>query len=102
MDAALWHGRQSRRGTKGGGLLLLTLAFAFPAIPMGCAFLAHPVSYPLMTLAGIVRMIATACLIYRWSEHKASLDLKANRKLVLDTPIARFDARYFAACRATA
>ncbi|WP_166891841.1 MULTISPECIES: hypothetical protein [unclassified Burkholderia] len=51
MDAAPWHGRQSRRGTKGGGLVLLTLAFAFPAIPMGCAFLAHPVSYRLLTLA---------------------------------------------------
>lgn len=29
-------------------------------------------------------MIATACLIDLWSEHRASLDLKANRKLVLD------------------
>ncbi|WP_412530158.1 hypothetical protein [Burkholderia lata] len=40
-------------------------------------------------------MIATACLIHLWSEHKASLDLKANRKLVLDTTIARLDERYF-------
>ncbi|VWD28800.1 hypothetical protein BLA18112_05905 [Burkholderia lata] len=87
------------RGTKGGGLFLLALAFAFPAIPVGCAFLTHPMQYPLMTLGGIVLIIATACLIlyliYLWSEHKVSLDLKANRKLVLDTTIARLDERYF-------
>lgn len=53
------------------------------------------VPYPLLTRVGIVLMIATACLIHLWSEHKASLDLKANRKLVLDTTIARLDERYF-------
>ncbi|RXV65790.1 hypothetical protein D1006_37920 [Burkholderia stabilis] len=87
------------RGTKGGGLWLVALFIAYPAIPVGCAFLTHSFQYPFMTLAGIALVIAAACLtvfvIYRWSEHKVSLDLKANRKFVLDTTIARLDERYF-------
>ncbi|WP_423372201.1 hypothetical protein [Burkholderia sp. LMG 32019] len=87
------------RGTKGGGLWLVALLVAYPAIPVGCAFLTHSFQYPLMTLAGLALIIAAACLtvfaIYRWSEHKVSLDLKANRKFVLDTTIARLDERYF-------
>ena len=36
-----------------------------------------------------------ARVIYLRSEHNASLDLKANRKLVLDTTIVRLEERYF-------
>ncbi len=57
MDAARRHARQSRCGTQGGGLVLLTLAFAFPAVPMGRTCLTHPMPYPLMTLAAIVLMV---------------------------------------------
>ncbi|MCA8294918.1 hypothetical protein LGN19_14070 [Burkholderia sp. AU30198] len=91
------HERARLRGMKGGGLLIVVVALVFTAVPVGLVFLMERMAFPLLTflwVAGIVVITSLSVyLIGKWYEHKVSLDLKANRKFVLDTTVARLDVR---------
>ncbi|MBN3840199.1 hypothetical protein [Burkholderia sp. Ac-20349] len=90
--------RARLRSMKGGGLLVVVVALVFTAVPVGLAFLTERIKSPLLTfqwIAGIIVLTSLSMyLMGKWYERKVSLDLKANRKFVLDTTVARLDVRH--------
>lgn len=89
--------RARLRGMKGGGRLVIVVALVFTAVPVGLVFLTERRELSLLAFRWVEGTIVTASLgmylIGKWYEHKVSLDLKANRKYVLDTTVARLDVQ---------
>ncbi len=89
--------RARLRGMKGGGRLIVVVALVFAAVPVGLVFLTERMKFPLLTSLWVAGIIVTTTLgvylIGKWYEHKVALDLKANRKFVLDTTVARLDVQ---------
>jgi len=89
--------RARLRGMKGGGRLIVVVALVFAAVVVGPVFLTERRVFSLLAFQWVAGTIVTTSLgvylIGKWYQHKVSLDLKANRKFVLDTTIARLDVQ---------